>query len=314
MGEVRYEPRFGIHLSPQGMTMERCRSLWRLADRLGLDWVSVSDHLVACPDQKERVALFEATACAAAIACDTTRVRIGILVAPVGQRSPAMLAKVATTIDHLSGGRFELGLGVGWYGADFRAGDVAALPFARRWRQLAEVVGALRRLWTEPDAVTYDGELVHLTATVSEPKPLQRPHVPLWIGGDSGAFALAAVAELGTGWNCYAMPLSRYEKLCDVLTGHCRVHGRDPATIRRSLVFVPALGRDAGQVQRRLYDLRRDDPAEFEDSEGMFLAGTPDECVRHLGRYRDLGATDFLVDVDEHTPEEQVRLFAEAVA
>jgi alkanesulfonate monooxygenase SsuD/methylene tetrahydromethanopterin reductase-like flavin-dependent oxidoreductase (luciferase family) len=294
------------------MTIQRCRSHWRLADRLRLDWVSVSDHLVAAPRHKERLSLFEATSCAVAIACDTTRVRIGILVAPVSQRSPAMLAKVATTIDHLSGGRFELGLGVGWYGADFRAAGVVALPFRRRWQHLAEVVRALRQLWTEP-SVTCNGSLVRLASTVSEPKPLQRPHVPLWIGGDSGEHALAAVGELETGWNCYAMPIDRYRHLCQTLVGHCQVQGRDPGAIRRSIVFVPALGRDAAAVGRRLGDLRTLDPAEFEASTDMFLAGTPDECVRHLGRYQELGATDFLIDVDEHTPAEQISLFAEAV-
>jgi alkanesulfonate monooxygenase SsuD/methylene tetrahydromethanopterin reductase-like flavin-dependent oxidoreductase (luciferase family) len=294
------------------MSIERCRSLWRLADRLRLDWVSVSDHLVAAPEHKERLSLFEATACATAIACDTSRVRIGILVVPVSQRSPAMLAKVATTIDHLSGGRFELGLGVGWYKADFRASGIAALPFPQRWRHLAEVVRALRILWTETSA-TCDGGFIRLESIVSEPKPLQRPGIPLWIGGDSGEFALAAVAELATGWNCYAMPVDRYRHLCQVLIDRCRAYGREPGAIRRSIVFVPAVGRDAAMVERRLSDLRTQDPAEFEASTGMFLAGTPDDCAGHLKRYWGMGATDFVIDVDEHTPDEQVRLFAEAV-
>ncbi|MDO8149650.1 LLM class F420-dependent oxidoreductase [Isoptericola sp. b515] len=224
--------RLGLKLT-QDAPVTAFADVWRTADDAGFDHVWVMDHIASLgPDPGRPV--FDAWAMQAAMATLTSRVRIGCMVSGNSYRHPAMLAKLATTVDHLSGGRLEFGIGAGWnerehtmYGLDL--GDVGT-----RMDRLEEALVVIRSLWGRP-TTTFHGEHYRLTDAVAEPKPLQRPHPPIWVGGSGPRRTLRLVARYADVWNDTESSPERIGELSEVLARHCDDVGRDPAEIRRTV-------------------------------------------------------------------------------
>jgi len=178
--------------------MDELRAAWRAAERLGFDWVSIFDHFypATVPFDGD---CFEGLTCHAALAADTSAVRVGSLVYSAGYRHPAVLANAAVTIDHLSRGRLELGLGAGWFEPEYRAYGLSFEPPAARLRRLREAVEVIRLLWTE-ERVDYEGEFFTLREALCNPKPFQaRPRI--WVGASGEKVGLQLAAAVGDGWN-----------------------------------------------------------------------------------------------------------------
>ena len=190
--------KFGVHAGPQMCTMAELREVWTRAEELGFDWISVWDHFYPAPSPLDGDC-FEAVACHAGLAALTTRARVGCLVYSAGYRHPAVLANAGATIDHLSGGRLELGIGAGWHQWEY---DAYGIPFespAVRLRRMAESAEIIRLLWTEK-TTTYHGEFFTLNEARCEPKPVQqRPR--LWIGAGGERLGLKLAGRLADGWN-----------------------------------------------------------------------------------------------------------------
>jgi alkanesulfonate monooxygenase SsuD/methylene tetrahydromethanopterin reductase-like flavin-dependent oxidoreductase (luciferase family) len=170
---------FGVHTGVQNTTVDELRDLWAGAEELGFDAVSVWDHLYS--SDLAGFECHEAVAMHAALACATTTVRCGCLVYCAGYRHPGVLAKAATTIDHLSGGRAEIGLGAGWAQTEYDAYGFPFPPIGERLDLLAESAAAVRSLLRD-ESTTVDGSRVRLTDARNEPRPVQ-PDLPIWIGG-----------------------------------------------------------------------------------------------------------------------------------
>ena len=170
----------------------------------------------------------------------TSRVRIGLMVAINSYRHPGVLAKMATTIDHLSGGRLEFALGASGAEIEHRMLDIPFYTAAERVRRLGEALTVCRKLWTEERAF-FDGRFYTLTDAISNPKPLQRPHPPIWVGGAGEKLTLRVVAEHADVWNVIGSVEDVVRK-ASVLDQHCADMGRDPAEIKRSVQprFDPA--------------------------------------------------------------------------
>lgn len=224
--------RFGIKLT-QDAPVGTFRHVWRTADEAGFDHVWVMDHLASLGADDARP-IFDAWAMQAAMAVATTRVRLGCMVSGNTYRHPVMLAKLATTVDHLSGGRLELGIGAGWnehehamYGLDL--GSVRS-----RMDRLEESLQILTSLWTAP-RTTFEGQHYRLVDAVAEPKPVQRPHPPVWVGGSGPRRTLRLVAQYADAWNDTSSTPEQLAALGEVLERHCDDVGRDPATIRRTV-------------------------------------------------------------------------------
>ncbi|MCK9793640.1 LLM class F420-dependent oxidoreductase [Isoptericola sp. 4D.3] len=224
--------RFGVKLT-QDAPVPTFRHVWRTADEAGFDHVWVMDHLASLGADDSRP-IFDAWAMQAAMAVTTSRVRLGCMVSGNSYRHPVMLAKLATTVDHLSGGRLELGIGAGWnehehtmYGLDL--GSVRA-----RMDRLEESLRVLRSLWTEP-RTTFHGQHYRLTDAVAEPKPVQRPYPPIWVGGSGPRRTLRLVARYADAWNDTSSTPEQVAALGEVLERHCADVGRDPAQIRRTV-------------------------------------------------------------------------------
>ncbi len=183
----------------------------------------------------------------AGLAAATRRVRLGLMVGCNGYRHPAVLAKIATTIDHISNGRLDMGLGAGWFETEYRMYGIPFPPPAQRIRELDEACQLIKLLWTEQVA-SFEGRYYTLTAARHEPKPVQKPHPPLVIGGAGEQLTLRVVARHADIYNLSGSTPDKVVHKSRVLEEHCAAIGRDPGQIRRSVqIFmtspddVPAL-------------------------------------------------------------------------
>jgi F420-dependent oxidoreductase-like protein len=228
--------RFGIKTAQMGGSYEAMREAWLEADRLGFDTAWGHDHLlnqndVAAPEE-------EGWSLLAALLALTRRIRGGLMVTANTFRHPALLAKMATTVDRISGGRLEVGLGAGWFETEHQQYGLALPPMRERMQRLDEACRVLKALWTEPRA-TVEGTYYQLREAYHEPKPLQRPHPPLVIGGKGEKVLLGIVARHATEWNLASGTPDEFRHKGRVLDQHCQAVGRDPGAIERSIQFLP---------------------------------------------------------------------------
>jgi alkanesulfonate monooxygenase SsuD/methylene tetrahydromethanopterin reductase-like flavin-dependent oxidoreductase (luciferase family) len=269
---------FGVHTGPQECTIPELFELWERSEALRFDWISIWDHFYPAQVPPDRDC-FEAIACHTALALRTTRVRVGSLVYCAGYRHPAVLANAGVTIDHISGGRLELGLGAGWHEAEFRG---YGLPFespATRLRRLAETVEVVRLLWTE-DVANYQGEFVTLTNAFCNPKPVQSPP-RIWIGASGDKLALPLVGRLADGWNIAYVSPEEFRRKLAIVHDHSPAPEHLVTGVNVGLVFAD---RDAdAELQRRYGD------AAHHVKDGT-LYGTVGEIVDKIGRYQQAGA------------------------
>lgn len=226
--------RVGLKLIPQLTTVEALRGVWAVADECDFDHCWVYDHFLPASGAEPEGPVFEGWTLLAAMAALTSNVRVGVLVTGNTYRHPGVLAKMAVTVDHLSGGRLECGLGAGWAEREHVMFGLDYGTHGRRISRLDEACQVLKRLWTE-DETAFAGDHYRLAGAIANPKPVQRPHPPVWIGGRGERKLLRIVAEHADVWNTTACDVDEEIRLSSVLDRHCEHVGRDPALIRRSI-------------------------------------------------------------------------------
>lgn len=275
--------------------MDELRALWRRLDDAGMDWISAWDHLYEAPPAGGTIPHFEAVATLAAMAVETTNARLGCLVFYVGYRNPGLLAKAAVTIDHLSGGRFELGLGGGWHEWEAAAYGYEFPSVGTRLDMMDEATKLIRGLLTpDPDPTqiartTFHGEHFRVDNASCLPGPVNG-HLPLWIGGVGEKRTLRTTAQWADGWNAAYVPPQEFARLNGVLDTWCEQIARDPAEIERSINLVFAMGEDeeaAATIEAGL-DAQWGDMASR--VKGGALLGAPDRAVERILEYADAGA------------------------
>jgi F420-dependent oxidoreductase-like protein len=226
--------RVGIKLSQQLNTIEQQRAVWRLADEAGFDHLWIFDHFNPIGGAPLDGVIWEGWTLLAAMAEATSRVRIGNMVTGNTYRHPGVLAKIATTVDHLSAGRLEFGIGAGWAEVEHTMLGLDFPGVGERLRRLDEACTVIKKLWTEERA-DFDGRYYDLTGALANPKPVQRPHPPIWIGGGGEQRTLRIVATHADVWNFAGGPVETAIHKVEVLERHCADVGRDPAEIRLSV-------------------------------------------------------------------------------
>ena len=236
------EPRFGIMTAPSGVSYDDILRVWAEADTIPeIEHAWLFDHLMPINGDLNGP-IFEGWTLLSALAARTERLRLGLMVTSNRFRPPAMLAKIATTVDIVSGGRLEFGIGAGSRpSVSFarREYEAHGLPFhdsAYAVGSLAEACTIIRRLWTEDDPFDFDGTYHHLTGALSNPKPVQHPYPPIVIGGRSTG-TLRVVAEHADRWNIPGGDIDDAVRRSALLDRFCADIGRDPATITRSIVL-----------------------------------------------------------------------------
>jgi F420-dependent oxidoreductase-like protein len=232
---VSHPLRVGLKLSPQIYPIATHRAVWRIAEDAGFDGLWGFDHLLAIGGDPTQP-VFEGWTMLAAMAEATKRVRIGLMVAGNLYRHPGLHAKIGATIDHLSNGRLEFGLGAAWNEPEFRQLGMEFPPLGERIGRFGEAIRVIKRLWTHERA-SFAGTYYTLTDAIAEPKPVQKPHPPIWIGGSGPQRTLRIVARHGDVWNSNAGEMEKTIALGKILDDHCRAVGRDPGAVRRSVQF-----------------------------------------------------------------------------
>ena len=277
----------------------------RTAERLGFDSVWVSDHflysLARYGGEDAPLGSLEPLTTLAALAPLTERVRLGSLVLSAPFRHPSILAKSATAIDVLSGGRLDLGLGAGWYEDEFRAFGYEYGSVGERFGVLEETVRVLDAL-LPGGPVDLDGPTVTLRNAYNRPRPAQRPRPPIWIGAKGGDRALRLVARHADGWNTvwrwspesYAAKARRARELFEA-------YRRDPTTLRLSVGLYTILGEDEDDLGRRWEAMRDWMPGRALDGEDIeawradALVGTVDQAVERVHAFAELGVEELIV-------------------
>jgi probable F420-dependent oxidoreductase len=297
------------------------------AERLGFDSVWISDHFFysfaryGAPD--ERLGSLEPLTALAGIAVTTDRVRLGTLVLGAPFRHPSLLAKTVATIDLLSGGRFDLGLGAGWYDAEFEAFGFASGTVGERFAELEGTLQVLDALFRD-EPVTMRAGSVALKEARMLPRPAQTPRPPIWVGGKGGERLLSLAARYADGWNSvWRWSPDAYAERAGAARRACERVGRDPATFRLSVGLYGLIAED----DRALADLwvraRRAMPGGALDGESLegwcadTLSGTPDRVRERVSEWAAAGVEEIVLSpwvLPFAVPErDQVALFAERV-
>ncbi|HEY8798184.1 MAG TPA: TIGR03560 family F420-dependent LLM class oxidoreductase [Candidatus Dormibacteraeota bacterium] len=247
--------RFGLKYAPMGTTPERMREVWTAADQAGFDHLWIMDHFMPLVRSatgwyqfEPTDPVFEAWTTLASMAEVAKRIRIGVNVTGNLYRHPSVLAKTVATVDQFSGGRVEFGIGASWAEFEFTSLGIPFPQARERMDRLAEACEVLKLLWTR-DVADYDGSHYQLRGAISQPKPVQQPHPPIWIGGSGEKRLLRIAAQHADVWNLVGAVPEEALRLSRVLDAHCDEIGRDPAKIRRS-IGVPFRPEDPDRTLR----------------------------------------------------------------
>lgn len=261
--------KLGIHAGPQDLSMEELKRLWRTGDENGFHWISVWDHFYANPLKDRENPCFEGVASLAGLAASTQKVRVGCLVFCALFRNPGVLAKAGVTIDHLSNGRADIGVGAGWFEEEFREYGYGFPPLGKRLDQLEEALAIISGLWRE-GGVDFKGEYYEVSGAVCSPRPLG---LRLWIGGRGKVRTVDIAARYADGFNMpYVSPSTASDRL-ERLKRACDKHGRDFNTIDTSVNLGFYMNSD------RTPDIAPDGS----------ITGGVQETIDFISQYRDAG-------------------------
>jgi F420-dependent oxidoreductase-like protein len=295
----------------EGATYDDLLRVARATEDLGFDGFFRSDHLMRIADGDAGPGSTEAWSTLAGLARETTRVRLGTMVSSVTFRHPTMLALAAATVDAMSGGRVELGLGSGWFEREHQAFGIPFPEVAERFDVLAEQLEIVTGLWATPAGATYSFSGNHHTLVdhPALPRPVQQPRPPVIVGGKGKRRTPELAARFADEYN---VPFDTEEVIgaCfDRVRGACAAMGRDPATLTLSVAQTLAVGADEAEVRRRAAAI--DDDVDRLRHAG--LGGTVGEVVDKLGRLGELGASRAYVQVLDLTDPGHLELVAAEV-
>jgi len=284
---------------------ETLTRLTQIADEYSYETVWVPDHFHTVPPSQAM--LFESWTTAAALARDTKRVRIGHMVTGNGYRNPALQAKMASTLDVLSHGRYTLGVGAGWYEHEYHAYGYPYSDGPERLRQLREAVQVILALWTQEEA-SFLGDYYQIRGAINQPKGVQQPHIPLLIAGDGEQVTLKLVAEFANACNVLG-DYATIEHKFAVLKQHCKTLGRDYQSIRRTTLTLCVIGETDEQARTLVPEgAKLGFPG---DVLSYGLIGSPETIRERLAAYEAAGVQELVIGFFQglHNPD-VVRRFA----
>jgi alkanesulfonate monooxygenase SsuD/methylene tetrahydromethanopterin reductase-like flavin-dependent oxidoreductase (luciferase family) len=319
---------FGVCVPQDGRTYDEIRRLALKSEDLDFSSFWLFDHLHSFP-RPNKDPFLECWVTLSALAEATKEIRLGPLVTDIQYRHPALLAKMSTTVDRISGGRLEFGIGAGGTGRSewsqkmgFAAEyDAYGMDFPSkasvRIERLREAVQIVKRLWIEPK-VSFTGKHYRLADALSYPKPLQKPHPPVWIGGTGERHLLDVVAREADGCNfAWSLSPQEYRRRLDLLEEYCNSFGRSLDSLRKSLLAACVIAENADDASKLLREVVKP----YEQIRGYVpyalrasaLTGTIDECIRKVNEFKEAGVTDFILVFPEFQTERWLTRFAELI-
>ena len=321
--------RFALMIeAQQGLSYDDQLAIVRRAEAAGFESFFRSDHYQSFPGPAgDRTT--DAWAVLAGLARDTSRIGLGVLVSPVTFRHAGNLAKVATTVDEMSGGRIEFGVGAGWNDEEHNQLGLPFPPIETRADLLEDTMAILHGLWGEPDGWSYSGKQLKVEGARFYPKPVDvpgRPRLPngaarprLLIGGGGTPRSMRIAARYADEFNLSSSSPDQARAKYASLTAACEAIGRDPATITRSTMAGALMGRDQAELDRRKRDLLAafGDDAGGEDwidaREPRWVLGTPDQARATVARFEEAGAERIMLQDFLPRDLEMIDLMAEAL-
>jgi len=303
----------------EGVRWSDWLALARAAEDLGYEGLFTSDHYYSVQGAPDRGSS-DAWTVLAGIAAVTERIRLGTLVSPITFRLPVVVAKAATTVDHISGGRAELGMGAGWWEAEHRTHGFPFPPTPERFERLAEQLEIVHGLFSEKE-LTFEGAFYALEGCRFAPKPVQRPHLPVIVGGDGGPVMARLVARWADEFNTYhAMPEEIARRYARVRAA-VEESGRDPSEVTMSLMHTILVGSDEDDLRARAkrmadgdedFDGDLDAYLEDLDTSGAII-GTPERAAERLSAFAEAGVERVMLQHLLHEDTEMLEIFAREV-
>jgi alkanesulfonate monooxygenase SsuD/methylene tetrahydromethanopterin reductase-like flavin-dependent oxidoreductase (luciferase family) len=296
---------FGAHVGAQNATVEELRTLWKWLDGAGIDWISLWDHLYEAPPAGGTQPHFEAFSMLGALAVDTSNARLGCLVFCSQYRNIGLLTKGAISVDHLSGGRFELGMGSGWHQQEAEAFGFDFPSQGDRFKVLEGQMQAVNK-WRNGERVTQSSPSVELKEASMIPG--SQGKLPLWIGGLGPKQTLRMAGAYADGWNAaYASP-AHFKELNGILDDWCVKAGREPSAVERSINLSYGFSRDDVSVVKR--QLETQWGAASDRIISGSLLGRPQDAMEQIAPFVEAGAQ--MVNIAIRPPWDQ-ELLAEYV-
>lgn len=285
-------------------------------ERNGLEGLFRSDHYLSVMGRRERGSL-DAWATLAGLAARTSRIQLGTLVSPATFRHPSVLAKMVVTVDHISGGRVELGLGAGWHQDEHVAYGFDMPPSDQRLSLLAEQLEIVNRQWSD-GAFDFDGKLYRMVGLDALPKPVQRPRPNLIVGGGAGPRAAALAARWADEYNTLTADPDECRRRRQRVEAAWAQAGRDPDTLTFSVMTGCVVGRDRAELLDRVRQMmerigRTGSPEAFVDNPGQRVIGTTEQVVEQLRALEAAGAQRVMLQHLAHDDLDMVALIGEAL-
>lgn len=305
--------KFGLSL-PQGLTMELANvrdpveayetmtQVAQVADEAGFESLWLADHFHTFPRPSQEIT-FECWTSASALARDTRRIRIGQMVTCNGYRNPALLAKMASTVDVLSHGRLNFGIGAGVLEHEYNAYGYDYPEAPERLHRLREAVQVILAMWTQEET-TFEGKYYTVRGAINQPRGVQTPHIPLLIGGGGEQVTLKLVAQYGDACNVSGS-LETIRHKFGVLKKHCETVGRDYESIRRTVMLSCIIGETDEQVEAKI-------PPGLRNSAVMasLLVGSPTTLRKRLTALEEAGVQEIILRFSDALHLDTLRFFA----
>jgi F420-dependent oxidoreductase-like protein len=295
----------------QGADYGRLLAVARASEQLGFDAFFRSDHYMSMGDGDGLPGPTDAWLTLAGLALQTSRIRLGTLMSPTTFRYPGPLAISVAQVDEMSGGRVELGLGAGWFEAEHAAYGIPFPPTAERFDRLEEQLAIITGLWKTPagQRFSFAGKFYPVTDSPALPKPVQRPHPPVLIGGRGPRRTPQLTARYADEYNVPFVGVEQTGAAFGRIREACQVAGRDPGSLVYSAAQTVCCGRDEAELARRAAAIGWDLATQRADG----LVGTPDEIVDRIGTFAELGATRFYLQVMDLHDLDHLELIASEV-
>ena len=267
------------------------------ADNLGFDSIYAYDHLMPFFKDDTEKNIFECFTLLSATATITNKIRIGQIVTCNSYRNPALLAKMLSTLDVISNGRTELGIGAGWYEKEYSAYGYDFPSHVIRIRQLDESISIIKELWTRRSA-TFSSRYYVVKDAICNPKPIQKPHPIIMVGGSGERYLLKVVAKHADRYNNFFGSPKELKKKIAILKDHCNSLGRDYKQIQHSVVLPCIITESQEGVNEILAKYKRNDKTIKEYLDylvGGITIGIPEKIIKGLNEYIEIGVTHFII-------------------
>jgi len=301
----------------EGLDYGLVKSLAVSCEKLGYDTLWAPDHFILGN------AMYECWTLLSAIAAATKRIRLGPLVLSYSHRYPSLVAKMAATLDVISRGRLNFGLGGGWHKTEHVAyglnwTDAPAL----RIHDMIDAIKITKALWTE-ERVTYEGRSFSVKDAVCNPKPVQKPYPPIWIGGAGEKLLLRAVAKYADGWNIPSVPPEEYAQKLKVLKDHCEREGREFETIEKSMESRILVTNDRWELEKvskwiasfssSVRDMSSDLDPSRTDFTQRYIIGDTETCRKRIDEYRKAGVQHFTLYLLDYPSTRTLKILSQEI-